>query len=124
MNFCLCEWETKEIVSCADAADALMLLNQDQDMLADLSRAICLFSSVGSSLGNQSCHYRFALHPKRLFVSSDSSSLHDNVSQLIPWSRQLLSIFTQPIENFAHSSVRVALNLSVCWLIDQLINSD
>ena len=94
MNFCLCEWETKEIVSCADAADALMLLNQDQDMLADLSRAICLFSSVGSSLGNQSCHYRFALHPKTLFVSSDSSSLHDNVSQLVPWSRQLLSQFS------------------------------
>ena len=26
---------------CTDAADALMLLNQDQDLLADLSKAIC-----------------------------------------------------------------------------------
>ena len=31
----------------ADAADALMLLNQDQDLLADLSIAFCSSSNSG-----------------------------------------------------------------------------
>ena len=46
--------DVADVADVADAADALMLLNQDQDLLADLSIAICSSFKTNYQITNQS----------------------------------------------------------------------